>query len=205
MLDLKLLQTSTASQVPVPFGPGDQLDKICFPLSQEIEVISRNRNRTPHPDVSVLIFGGSDFAPPELYLDIETFELIFEMYPSRPATFKLELLLPRTIFVSVLGNVSPRPAWIIDTCTLWTRYSLFVYRAVTQGLSNQSAALIFVLRGQHCLCLKSLKATLIIGRDFIFLGLIFKFNHVMTQCIFGEHRNKNLKKRKKERKKTPLQ
>ena len=110
-------------------------------------MISRNRNRTPHPDVSLLIVGGSDFAPPEVYLDIETFELIFEMYPSPPATFKLELLLPRTIFVSVLGNVSPGLTWIIDTCTLWTRYSLLVFRAVTQGLSNQSVTLIFVLRG----------------------------------------------------------
>ena len=79
--------------------------RFVFPLSREIEVISRNRNRTPHPDVSLLIVGGSDFAPPEVYLDIETFELIFEMYPSPPATFKLELLLPRTIFVSVLGKV----------------------------------------------------------------------------------------------------
>lgn len=147
MLDLNYFRPAQHLRFLFPLAQVTSWIRFVFPLFREIEVISRNRNRTPHPDVSVFIFGGSDFTPPEVYLDIETFELIFEMYPSPPATFKLELLLPRTIFVSVLGNVSPRLTWIIDTCTLWTCDSLLVYRTVTQGLSNQSVALFFVLRG----------------------------------------------------------
>ena len=43
--------------------------RFVFPLCLEIKVIFRNR--TPHSDVSVLIFGGSNFAPSEVYLDAE--------------------------------------------------------------------------------------------------------------------------------------
>lgn len=63
-------------------------------------------------------------------------------------------------------------------------------------MTRQSLYLIFALRAQHCLCLKSLETTFGIGRDFLFLRLTVQLNRVNGQLYFQRTDTEILKEKK---------
>lgn len=63
-------------------------------------------------------------------------------------------------------------------------------------MTKQSLYLIFVLRAQHCLCLKNLKTTFGISGDFLFLRLTVQLNRVNGQLYFQRTETEILKEKK---------